>query len=82
MVIYMEATTTTHPALAGERKVPMTSSTIPTTSYGEACAHAEAQHRATNGLVAGGAYMVRFDDDTVAEVELRIGESGVARPAR
>jgi hypothetical protein len=76
----MEAATT-HPANAGERKVPMTSTTIPTTSYGEACDHAEAQYLATNGLVAGGGYMVRFDDGTVAEVELRIVD-GIARPLR
>ena len=52
------------------------------TTYSEACDHAEAQYQATNGLVCGGGYMVRFDDGTVAEVELRINESGIARPAR
>ena len=60
----------------------LTMSTIPSTTYGEACAHAQAQYEATNGLVRGGTYMVRFDDELVAEVELRINESGIARPVR
>lgn len=62
------------------KELVMSTTTIPTTTYGEACAHVEAQHKATNGLVAGGTYMVRFDSGDIAEVELRVGESGIARP--
>ena len=54
--------------------------TYPT--YGEACDHAQAQHKATNGLVTGGTYMVQLDGETVVEVDLRVGASGIARPAR
>ena len=50
------------------------------TTYIEACEHAEANHQATNGLVTGGDYMIRFDNGTVAEVKLRIGPSGIAHP--
>ena len=60
----------------------MTSTTL-ACSYDEACDHAEAQYEATNGLVAGGTYMVRFSDGAVAEVELRISsKSGIARPVQ
>ena len=60
----------------------VTMDTIPTTTYEEACAHAQAQHEATNGFIAGGTYMVRFDSGIVAEVDLRVGASGIARPVR
>ena len=53
----------------------------PTCSYDEACAHAEANYVSTNGLVCGGTYMVAFEDGA-HEVDLRIGVSGIARPAR
>ena len=55
---------------------------VPTISYTEACKHAEANHKATGGLVAGGDYLVKFDDGSVRLVELRIGASGIARPKR
>lgn len=72
----------------------VTMSTIPATTYDEACDHAEAQYTATGGLVAGGDYMVRFDDGEVRLVELRIVATecritpegriltGIARPKR
>lgn len=53
---------------------------IAATTYHEACDHAEVQAKATNGLVRGGTYMVRFPNGDVGEVELRVGESGIARP--
>lgn len=78
----MTSRTTTIEGREAGKELTMSTTTIPTTTYGEACDHAEAQAKATNGLVRGGTYMVRFDDDTVAEVELRVGESGIARPVR
>ena len=53
----------------------------PTISYAEACAHAEANYVSTNGLVCGGTYRVEFADGAHL-VDLRIGASGIARPAR
>lgn len=53
----------------------------PTISYAEACAHAEANYVSTNGLVRGGTYRVEFADGAHL-VDLRIGASGIARPAR
>lgn len=50
-----------------------------TTTYDEACAHAEANYVATNGLVCGGTYRVAFEDGAHL-VDLRIGASGIARP--
>jgi hypothetical protein len=54
--------------------------TIGSCSYAEACAHAEDNYRRTNGMITGGGYMVRMDDGEVIHVELRITESGIARP--
>lgn len=50
------------------------------TTYEEACANAERNFKATNGMVVGGTYMVRFPSGIVREVELRISPSGIARP--
>jgi hypothetical protein len=75
----MAATTTTHPGVAGERTVPMTSTTILTTTMADACRHVEEMYASTDGLVVGGAYMIEFTDGTVAEVELRMSGS-IARP--
>lgn len=47
------------------------------TTYGEACDHVRQQYKATNGLVAGGTFLVRFESGFVAEVDLRVTESGV-----
>jgi hypothetical protein len=79
IVIYMEATplpTTGHTA---RKAVTMTSTAC---TYNEACAHVAAQFEATNGFIAGGSFMVRFDDGNVAEIALRMGESGIVRPVR
>jgi hypothetical protein len=57
----------------------MASTPAPTTTYAEACAHAEAMYVATSGLVAGGTYRVQFTDGAHL-VDLRIGASGIARP--
>jgi hypothetical protein len=59
--------------------VPMTSTAC---TYNEACAHVSAQFEATNGFIAGGTFMVRFDDGNVAEIDLRMGDSGIVRPVR
>tara|TARA_R110002167_G_scaffold30123_5_gene99897 strand:+ start:173 stop:406 length:234 start_codon:yes stop_codon:yes gene_type:complete len=77
MVTYMNTNPTTgHTA---RKESDMDSS--PTISYAEACAHAEANYVSTNGLVCGGTYRVAFDDGAHL-VDLRIGVSGIARPAR
>ena len=49
-------------------------------SYEEACKHAEANYRRTNGMVVGGGYNVRFPSGDVRLVDLRIGALGIARP--
>lgn len=50
-------------------------------SYAAACAHAERNYRATNGMVCGGGYNVRLRDGSVVEIELRVDPMlGIARP--
>ena len=49
--------------------------------FAEACEHAQLNYRNTNGLVAGGDYMVKFSDGTVREVQLRVNPvNGLVRP--
>ena len=75
----MEATplpTTGHTA----RKAVNMTSTIQACTYNEACDHVAAQFEATNGFIAGGTFMVRFDDGNVAEIDLRMQDSGIVRP--
>jgi hypothetical protein len=55
--------------------------TLVSITYEEACANAERNFKATNGMVVGGTYMVRFPSGIVREVELRISATGMARPA-
>lgn len=54
-----------------------------TTTYEEACDHAELNWRNTNGAVAGGGYLCRFHDDDGATfvrlVHIRISDAGIAR---
>ena len=78
MVMDMEATPLPSTGHQARKEVTMTF----TTTYNEACAHVEAQYVATNGFIAGGSYMVKFDSGFIAEVDLRMTESGMVRPAR
>lgn len=58
----------------------MSNRTIESTTYAEACAHAEEQYRRTNGMIRGGGYWVESDEGDVYHVDLRVGENGIARP--
>jgi hypothetical protein len=57
--------------------VPMTSIT-----FNEACDHVAMNFEATKGFIAGGTYMVCLDNGNVAEIEFRMGDSGIVRPVR
>jgi hypothetical protein len=57
--------------------VPMTSIT-----FNEACDHVAMNFEATKGLIAGGTYMVRLEDGNIAEIDFRMGDSGIVRPVR
>ena len=54
-----------------------------TTSYAEACEHAEMNYRNTGGLVCGGTYRIHSDEVGEYEVDLRVDPVlEIARPVR
>lgn len=54
--------------------------TMEATTYAEACAHAEANCRRTNGMIRGGGYWIESEDGDIYHVDLRVGANGIARP--